>query len=50
MRRFFEIVLVMVLVTISTIFLVIAVIFPAPGVRRVFRRLAETFSELAKRV
>ena len=50
MRRFFDTLLVIVLVSVSMLCTVIAVLFPARGVRLLFRRLAELFNRLANKV
>ena len=50
MRRFFEVIAVVILATLSSIFAVLAVLFPAPGVRLLFKKLAISLSNAAKRV
>jgi hypothetical protein len=50
MRRFLEIVLVILLVTASTFFMIIALFFPARGVRLISKRLAQKFSDLARQI
>ena len=50
MRRLFEITSVILLGTLSSIFALLAILFPAPGVRLVFKKLAIKFSEVAKNI
>jgi hypothetical protein len=50
MRRFFEMAAVIVLVTLSTIFMIIALFFPARGVRLVTKRIAQSLGNAATRI
>ena len=50
MRRFFEIVAVIVLAVISSLLAVVAVLFPAPGVRALAKRLAIRLSRMARNI
>ncbi|GIE33769.1 hypothetical protein Ait01nite_068140 [Actinoplanes italicus] len=50
MRRVFDITAVILLVTLSTIFMVIALLFPARGVRLAAKHIAQALGNAATRI